>query len=135
MVTKSKRAYGRAWTWRVHISHSASVTDMLFQQKVRLSITWTDCNSMRIICEIHRSILYSLKILCIMMHFVKHSVLPRCPCRSTQWTWWFCSFKLTSVVGVFNKELKMSISVHMNDNWSIVYNIMIKIFKIFFIIS
>lgn len=135
MVTKSKRAYSRAWTWRVHISHCASVTNMLFQQKVRLSITWTDCNSMRIICEIHCSILYSLKILCIMMHFVKHSVLPRCPCRYTQWTRWFCSFKLTSVVSVFDKELKMSIRVHMNDNWSIVYNIMIKIFKILFIIT
>lgn len=135
MVTKSECTDGSTCTWRVHICHCTSISYMLFQQKVRLAITWTHSNSIRIICEIHSTIFYSFKILCIMMHFIEHSILPRHPRRSTQWTGWLWSFKLTPIMSILNKELKMSIRMNMYYNWSIVNNIMIKILQIFFVIT
>lgn len=135
VITKSKCAYCCAGTWRVHISHCASIPNMLFQQKVRLPIRGTNSHPMRIIGKIHSPILHPFKVFRIVMLMIKHPVLPRNSRWSTQWSWRLRCLELTSIMCISNKELEMGISVHVNNDRCIVDNIVVEILQLLLVIA
>lgn len=132
MKTESKCTNRWIRTWRVHVCHCASISYMLLQQKVRHSVPRTRWYPVWVIRKIHGSVLDSLIISCFVVHIIKHSVLPVGPWSSTEGARGLGSFELASVMSILDKELEMSIRMHMNDNGSIVDNIMIKILQILF---
>ena len=125
MVTKLKCGYcSRRATW-IHISDSASVSNMWFQQEVWLTISYTGTYSLRIICKINSSVFNSLEGSGWVMHFIEHSIFPACTWWLAEGTWRFSCFKLIPIMGIFNKELHMAVYVHMYNNWSIINNVMV----------
>ena len=127
MKHKSKCAQSGSWTWWVHISYSTTIPYMRFQKKVRLTIPWTTLNTFRIISKIHSSILNSLETWSTVMSSIKHSIFPANSASITKWSWWFLCLKLISVMCIFQKEVEVSIHMHMNDNRCIVDDVMMQI--------
>lgn len=77
LVAKLEGSYCSTRTAWIHISNCASISNMLFQQKIRLSIPWTNSNPSRIICKVDSSIFHSFKRSSTMMPTIKHTVFPR----------------------------------------------------------
>jgi len=62
-----------------------------------------------------------------MMLTIKHSILPSRSSRVTQRSRRHTRFKLVAIMGVFKKEMKMSIDMHVDYNRSVMYNVMMQI--------
>ena len=121
---------GRWATW-IHISHCASVSHMLFQQEVRLSVTRASSNPFWIIGEVDCPIFYPFKRGCRVMLAIEHSIFPVSPSASAERTRRHSGLELISIVSVLDKELHMIVSMHMNDDGRIVYNVVMQILEIF----
>ncbi len=132
MIAKSKSAYGGVRTRWVHIGHCTSITDMFLQQEIRLTISRASTYTMRIVSKVHCSIFNSLKIFGIVMQAIKHSILPSSSRTSTERSWRFRCLELWSIMSILDEKFHMSICMHVNNNWRIVYYVMIKILKFWF---
>lgn len=58
---------------------------------------------------------------------VEHPVFPASSRCVAQGAWRFIGLKLVAVVCIFEEEMKVSIDVHVYDDWSIMHNIMVQI--------
>lgn len=134
IIDKSKSANGCCWTGRIHICDCTSIADMRFQQKIGLPIPCTNSYSFGIVGEVHCAILNSFEVASVLMHFIKHSVLPFV---TTAYATLSCvrNLKSISVVSIFDKMLKVIVGSHMNDNGSIIGNIVMQILKILLSVS
>lgn len=65
------------------------------------------------------------------MPFVKHSVFPASSSWMTQRTWRYAGFKLIPVVSIFQEEVKVRVNMHVDDDRSVVYDVVMQILKIF----
>ena len=130
MKHKSESSQSCTCTWWIHISNSASISHMLLQQEVRLSIAWTTFDSLRIIGKVHSSVLDSLETRRTMMLSVKHSIFPVNSTWVTERTRGLISLKLISIVSVLQKEVEMCVHMHVNDDWCKVNDVMMQICKI-----
>ena len=135
MKNKTKSTQSSRRTRRIHICYGASISYMRLQKKIGLSITTTNLDTFRIVCEVHGSVFYSFITSGVVMLFVKHSILPSDSSTMTKRTWGFVGFKLVSIVSIFDKEVKMGIDVHVDDNWSIVHNVMVQVLKVLLWVS
>lgn len=64
-----------------------------------------------------------------MVHSIKHPILPADPRSLAQRTWWFFGLELIPIVGIFHKELHVGINMHMDNDGSIVYNIVMEVLE------
>ena len=69
-----------------------------------------------------------------MVHFVKHSVLPLIAASNTMLA---CirDLESVSVVSVLDEELEMIVGPHVDNDWGVVGDIVMQIFKILFCIA
>jgi len=61
------------------------------------------------------------------MFVVEHPILPTHSPSMTERPWRFVCFELISIVSILDEKVKMSVDMHVNDDGSIVYDIMMKI--------
>lgn len=108
---------------------------MLFQQHIWCTITCTTVYSLGVICKVDHSILNPLKIRGFTIFFVEHPILPSSSASSTQTSWTFVCFKLTSVMSILDKELHMLWDMTMDDDRCIIFNIKLQIIEILYWIT
>ena len=131
MINKSECSYYCNWRGWIHIGNSTPISYVLLQQKIWLSISLARSHTFRVISKIHSTIFNPLKRCCFMVFCIKHSVLPfNSP---TMMTYMFVHLKIISIMRIFDKKLKMPINAHMNDDRSVIYDVVLQILKIFFI--
>lgn len=116
-------------TW-ILICHCTSCSYVIFQQKVRLTVSQCTVHTLRIIREVYNSILYPLRVLCLRILFIEHSIFPLYSWLPTQWPWTLTSFKLTSIMSVLYEKLHMSCNMTVDDNWSIVLYVVVQVLQI-----
>lgn len=133
---KDKSEGSKSWTcaWWIHICNCTPVSNMRLKQKIGLSIASTHLYSSWIISKIHRSIFYSLKACCTMMLMIKHSILPSCTSWMAERSRGHTCLKLITIMSIFQEKVKMSINMHVNNDRSIVDNIMMQILKVLYCI-
>ena len=90
---------------------------------------------MRIIREIHGTVLDAFVWFCLLVQTVKHAVFPTSSDLQIFASRALRSFELVSVMGVIEVKAEVFVSVHMNDNGCMVDNVKVKIFEIFESIS
>lgn len=86
---------------------------------------------MRIIRNVHGAVLDSFVGFSILIHVVKHTVFPASPNTKIFAARRFVRFKLVSVMCVFEVKGEMFVCMYVNDDWSVIDDVMIKIDKIF----
>ena len=122
----------RSWrTWRIHVCDCASISHMRFKQKVGLSISSTSSHSFRVIGKVHRPVFDSFIASGTVMFLVKHSILPADSSSVAQRSWRFVGLELVSIVSIPEEEMEMSVDMHMDDDGSIVYKVVMHILQIF----
>lgn len=95
-----------------------------------MTVAHASSDSFRIISKIDCPIFNPFEGRGIMMKSVKHAILPVRPRRRTKRARRLLRLELIPIMRIFNKELHMSIDMHMDDNRRIVYNIVMEIFEI-----
>jgi hypothetical protein len=86
---------------------------------------------MWIIGNVQGAILDSFVGFSILIHVVKHTVFPASPYLKVFTARGFVRLELVSVMCVFEVKGEMLMSMYVNDDWSVIDDVMIKIDKIF----
>ena len=86
---------------------------------------------MWIIGNVQGAVLDSFVGFSILIHVVKHTVFPASPYLKVFTARGFARLELVSVVCVFEVKGEMFISMYVNDDWSIIGNVRIKMNEIF----
>jgi hypothetical protein len=86
---------------------------------------------MWIVGNVHGAILDSFVGFSILIHVVKHTVFPASPYTKVFTARGFVRLELVSVMCVFEVKGEMFMSMYVNDDWSVIDDVMIKINKIF----
>lgn len=119
-----------AWistTW-IFISKSTSISYMRFQQKVWKSVRICAFYTFWIIGKVDNTIFDSFEICRFIVILIEHSIFPSGSWRPRKRPWAFVSFKLTSVMGVFQEKLHVFAHMNLDDDWGIVFNVKLQVF-------
>ena len=112
------------------VCKSTSFSDMFLQKHIGFTVTCTYADTFRVIGKVNHTILDSLEVTCLVVMIVEHSIFPVSSAGSTKTSRAFVGLKLASIVSIFDEELHMLGYVTVDNDWSIVLQVKLKVVEV-----